>query len=153
MKLLAKRSSAGNNFALVILSGLWLVVGCDMGLEQSSNRYERLNDETTKLLKVLEQINNEATATEHQAELEKFAEKIRGVQKKINEAAGKEGTGMGRITNARQAELSQSTGDSARRLIDHIRETDAKAGAIVDKALEGVEFPRPDSGLPTGLGR
>jgi hypothetical protein len=37
----------------------------------------------------------------------------------------------------------EQTGDGARRQVDRVRENDAKAGAIVDKALEGVVFPQP----------
>ena len=60
--------------------------------------------------------------------------------------------GMGRIANFRQASLFQQTGDSARRQVERIREADPKAGAIVDKAVDGIEFPAPppEVSLPSG---
>jgi hypothetical protein len=127
--------------------GLLALAGCDLGLEQSSNRYEQLNIETKKLTDVLEQIEDEATAKAHQAELEEAADSVREVQKRIADAeakrAEKGGGGMGKITNFRQASLFQQTGDAARRQTERIRAADDKAADIVDKALEGVEFPPP----------
>jgi hypothetical protein len=47
------------------------------------------------------------------------------------------------IANARQAGLFQQSGDASRRQVERIRAADAKAGAIVDKAVEGIVFPEP----------
>ena len=124
-----------------------LIAGCDMGLEQSANRYEQLNIETKSLLEVLRNVTDEASAKAHREELEEAGEKIRGIQQRIVAAEEKKakegGGGMGRITNYRQAGLWEQTGDAARRQVERIREADAKAGAIVDQALEGVVFPEP----------
>ena len=131
---------------------LLALAGCDLGLEQSSNRYETLNIETKKLTDILEQIDSEASATAHLAELEEAAGKMRDVQKRIADAeakrAEKGGGGMGNITNFRQASLFQQTGDAARRQTERIRLVDEKAGVIVDKAMEGVDLPPPPLELP-----
>jgi hypothetical protein len=134
------------------LSGL---AGCDMGLEDSANRYETLNLQTKDLLDVLKQISNEDTAKARLSDLEAAAGKVRETQQKINASAEKRaekgGGGMSRITNHRQAGMFIQTADSARRQADRIREADAKAGAIVDKALEGIEFPEASQGSPIAL--
>jgi hypothetical protein len=131
----------------IVFCGLLLVAGCDMGLEGSSNRYEQLNQETKKLIEALKPITDEATANTQLAAVEEAAEMIRTIQARIREAeekkAAKGGGGMGGITNSRQASLFQQTGDAARRQIDRIREHDPKAGAIVDKAVEGIVLPPP----------
>jgi hypothetical protein len=91
-------------------------------------------------------VTDEASAKTHQAELEEAGENMRDVQKRIIEAEekqAKKGKGMGRITNYRQASIFQQAGDSARRQVERIREADAKAGVIVDTALQGVVFPEP----------
>jgi hypothetical protein len=128
------------------------LAGCDLGLEQSANRYEQLNIETKKLTDVLEQIDDEPSAKAHQAELEEAAERVRDVQKRIADAEAKKaesgGGGMGRITNFRQASLFQQTGDAARRQTERIRATDDKAADIVDKAMEGIELPPPPADMP-----
>jgi len=134
--------------------GLLALAGCDLGMEQSSNRYEQLNIETKKLTDILEQIENEASAKKHLAELEEAADKVRDVQKRIADAEEKRakkvsGGGMGNITNFRQASLFQQTGDAARRQTERIREADAKAGDIVDKAMEGIELPPPPLEVPS----
>jgi PleD family two-component response regulator len=122
-------------------------VGCDMGLDQPANRYEQLNQETKKLLNELKQVTDEKTANEHRAALEEAAANIRRVQEGIvGVETNNQGGGMARITNHRQATMWMQIADGARRQTERIREADAKAGAIVDKALEGVIFPK-DSGL------
>lgn len=135
-----------------VVCGLLLLAGCDMGMEQSSNRYELLNIETKKLTDILEPITDEASAKARQAELEESGEKMRDIQKRIAEAdekkAKKGGGGMGNITNFRQASLFQQTGDAARRQVERIRAVDEKAGAIVDNALTGVRFPEPPPEMP-----
>ena len=135
-----------------VVCGLLLLAGCDMGMEQSSNRYELLNIETKKLTDILEPITDEASAKARQAELEESGEKMRDIQKRIAEAdekkAKKGGGGMGNITNFRQASLFQQTGDAARRQVERIRAVDEKAGAIVDSALTGVQFPEPPPEMP-----
>jgi len=137
--------------AVFVVLGLSLLVGCDMGLEQSANRYEQLNIETKKLIDVLRQVTDEASATAHQDELEEAGETIRDIQARIVAAEEKKakegGGGMGRITNYRQADIFEQTGYSARRQIERIREGDAKAGAIVDTALEGIVWPEPPEDL------
>jgi hypothetical protein len=122
-------------------------------LEQSSNRYEQLNIETKKLTDILEQINDEASAKAHLAELEEAADRVRDVQKRIADAAAKRaekggGSGMGNITNFRQASLFEQTGDAARRQTERIRYADDKAADIVDKAMEGIELPPPPMEVP-----
>jgi hypothetical protein len=134
--------------------GLLSVTGCDMGLEQSSNRYEQLNMETKKLTEILEQIEDEASAKKQLAQLEEAAERVRDVQKRIADAEEKKakkggGSGMGRITNFRQASLFEQTGDAARRQTERIRAADEKAGDLVDKAMEGIELPPPPMEAPT----
>jgi hypothetical protein len=131
-----------------LVCGLVLLAGCDMGLDDPSNKYEQLNIETKTLLEVLRKITDEASANANLADLEEAAGKVRDIQKKINESAAaraekKKGGGMGIVTNASQAKQFRYTGDSARRQVVRIREADAKAGAIVDKAVEGIEFPDP----------
>jgi hypothetical protein len=132
---------------LLAIAGIIILTGCDMGMKQSSNRYEQLNIEGKKLLEVLRKISDEASAKAHQAEVEASGENLRDIQGRITAAQEKKakegGGGMGRITNFRQAGLWEQTGDAARRQVEWIREKDAKAGAIVDKALEGVVFPEP----------
>lgn len=126
--------------------GLMLAVGCDMGLEQSANRYEQLNIETKKLIGVLRQVTDEASAKAHQAEIEELGERIRDVQERIIAAEEKkvaEGGNMGTFTNYRQASMFEQIGDNARRQLERIREADPKAGAIVDAALEGIVWPEP----------
>lgn len=132
----------------LIVCGLIVFAGCDLGLDDPSNRYEQLNIETKEIITVLRKINNEESANANLAELEVVAGKIRDTQTKIREAEeakaekGK-GGGMGAFTNARQASLFQDSGDNARRLVEGIRAADPKAGAIVDKAVEGIEWPAP----------
>jgi len=132
---------------LITIVAVIMIAGCDMGLEKSSNRFEQLNIEGRKLLEILRQITDEASAKAHQSELEEIGENLRGIQERIAAAEEKRakegGGGMGRITNFRQAGMWEQTGDAARRQVDRVRENDAKAGAIVDKALEGVVFPEP----------
>jgi hypothetical protein len=139
--------NTGMRQCLITLVGMIMIAGCDMGMEKSSNRYEQLNIEGRKLLEILRQITDEASAKAHQSELEEVGENLRGIQERIvaaEEKRAKEGGGgMGRITNFRQAGMWEQTGDAARRQVDRVRENDAKAGAIVDKALEGVVFPQP----------
>ena len=137
----------GIRHQLLVIAGIILITGCDMGLKESSNRYEQLNIEGKKLLDVLKTITDEASANANQSALEESGDNLRDIQERIlasEEKKAKEGGGgMGRITNHRQAGLWEQTGDAARRQVERIRKEDAKAGAIVDKALEGVEFPEP----------
>ena len=137
----------GIRHQLLAIAGTIFISGCDMGLKESSNRYEQLNIEGKKLLDVLKKITDEASAKANQPALEEHGESLRDIQERIlasEEKKAKEGGGgMGRITNYRQAGLWEQTGDAARRQVERIREEDAKAGAIVDKALEGVVFPEP----------
>lgn len=137
----------GIRHQLLAIAGTIFISGCDMGLKESSNRYEQLNIEGKKLLDVLKKITDEASAKANQPALEEHGESLRDIQERIlasEEKKAKEGGGgMGRITNYRQAGLWEQTGDAARRQVERIREEDAKAVAIVDKALEGVVFPEP----------
>lgn len=137
----------GIRHQLLVIAGIILITGCDMGLKESSNRYEQLNIEGKKLLDVLKTITDEASANANQSALEESGDNLRDIQERIlasEEKKAKEGGGgMGRITNYRQAGLWEQTGDAARRQVERIRKEDAKAGAIVDKALEGVVFPEP----------
>ena len=132
--------------------GITLLTGCDMGLEQSSNRYEQLNMETRKLTEILRNVDDEASAKAHQAELEEVGGQMRDIQQRINAAAEKKakvgGGGLGGVTNFRQASLWEQSGDAARRQLERIREADPKAGAIVDEVLEGVQFPEPPPEMP-----
>jgi hypothetical protein len=137
----------GKRHHLLVIASIILAAGCDMGLKDSSNRYEQLNIEGKKLLEVLRKITDEASAKEQQSELETHGDSLRDIQERILAAQEKKakegGGGLGRVTNYRQANLWEQTGDAARRQVERIREGDAKAGAIVDKALEGVVFPEP----------
>ena len=126
--------------------GLMLIVGCDMGVDQSANRYEQLNIDTKKLIDVLRQVTDEGSAKAHQSEIEELGDKIRDIQERIaaaEEKKAKEGANMGTFTNYRQASMFEQIGDNARRQLERIRETDAKAGAIVDAALQGIAWPEP----------
>ena len=138
--------SVATQLAIAVLGTVgW--AGCDLALDEPANRYEQLNQETKKLLDVLKQITDENTANQHRAALEQAAAGVRQVQEGIiGVETDNQGGGMARITNHRQASMWMQVADSARRQTERIRETDAKAGAIVDKALEGVIFPK-DSGL------
>ena len=131
----------------IVIASVVMLAGCDMGLKQSANRYEQLNIEGKKLLEVLRKVSDEASAKANQSELETLGENLRDIQGRIRAAQEKKakegGGGMGVVANFRQAGIWEQTGDAARRQVDAIRETDAEAGAIVDKALEGVEFPEP----------
>jgi hypothetical protein len=152
MKLTRKRAAGWVSAAG--LAVLLAAAGCDLGLEQSSNRYEQLNIETKQLTDVLEKIEDEESAKKNQAALEEAADKVRDVQKRIAEAEEKRakkggGGGMGAVTNFRQASLFQQTGDAARRQTERIRAVDPKAGAIVDKAMEGIELPPPPMEAPS----
>lgn len=137
----------GVRHQLLAIAGIIFITGCDMGLKESSNRYEQLNIEGRKLLDILKKITDEASAKANQSALEESGDNLRDIQGRIlasEEKKAKEGGGgMGRITNYRQAGLWEQTGDAARRQVERIRDEDAKAGAIVDKALEGVVFPEP----------
>jgi hypothetical protein len=132
----------------VLVCGVIVLAGCDLGLDDPSNRYEQLNIDTKELITVLRKISNEESANANLAELEEAAGKVRDTQTKIREAEeakaekGK-GAGMGAFTNARQASLFQDSGDNARRLVEGIRNADPKAGVIVDNAVEGIEWPAP----------
>jgi hypothetical protein len=132
---------------MLATASMIIVAGCDMGLKQSSNRYEQLNIEGKKLIEVLRKITDEASAKANQSELKTLGENLRDIQGRILAAQEKKakegGGGMGVVTNFRQAGIWEQTGDAARRQVEWIREKDAKAGAIVDKALEGVVFPEP----------
>jgi hypothetical protein len=131
---------------------VFILTGCDMGMEQSSNRYEQLNIETKKLNEILEKVTDEASAKANQPALVQAADGVRDVQKRIADAeakrAEKGGGGMGNITNFRQASLFEQTGDAARRHTERIRNADPKAGEIVDKAMEGIELPPPPMEAP-----
>lgn len=149
----------GGGFATFVLCCMIAAVGCDLGLEDSSNRYETLNQETKTLTEILRKINDESSAKANLAELEDAAGKIRDIQGRIRgaeekKAEKKSGGGMGRIANFRQASLFQQSGDAARRQVERIREADPAAGAIVDQAVEGIEFPEPPAAvaLPPGSG-
>jgi hypothetical protein len=136
--------------------GIALTAGCDMGLEQSSNRYEQLNMETKKLTEILRQISDEASAKAHESELEEVGDEMRDIQERITASAEKKakegsGPGLGGVANYRQASLWEQSGDAARRQVERIREADPKASAIVDKALEGVQFPEPPPEMPAEL--
>ncbi|HEY3392864.1 MAG TPA: hypothetical protein VGK58_09165 [Lacipirellulaceae bacterium] len=137
----------GIRHQLLAIASVILITGCDMGLKESSNRYEQLNIEGKKLLDILKKITDEASAKANHSALEESGDNLRDIQERILAAEEKKakdgGGGMGRITNYRQAGLWEQTGDAARRQVERIREEDAKAGAIVDKALEGVAFPEP----------
>jgi hypothetical protein len=143
-------------YCVAAVIGIALTAGCDMGLEQSSNRYEQLNIETKKLTEILRQISDEASAKAHQEELDEVGDEMRDIQERIVASAEKKakeggGPGLGGVANFRQASLWEQSGDAARRQVERIREADPKAGAIVDKALEGVQFPEPPPEMPAEL--
>ena len=140
-----RRPVVGRLAFVLLATTVW--AGCDLGLDQPANRYERLNEEMKRLLAELKQVTDEATANEHLAAIGAAAAKVRDVQQGIVGAeTDNDKKGMARITNHRQATMWMQIADNARRQTERIREADAKAGAIVDKALEGVIFPE-SSGL------
>jgi hypothetical protein len=126
-----------------------LLGGCELpGKGESSNRFEELNLETKKLIDVLEKIMDLETAKANQVELQAAADKVRDVQRRIQEAAAQRaekgsGGGMAMVTNFRQASLFEQVGDAARRQKERIEENCMHAGDIVVKAMDGIELPGP----------
>ena len=128
-----------SRLAILLLAGV--VAGCDMGMDKSASRYEQLNIETKKLVDILRQITDEATAKAHEAELTETADTIREIQDGIRETAGKsKNPGGAMIVNHRQASLYAQVAQNASNRIQQIRDTDEKASAIVDKAVAGITF-------------
>jgi len=143
MAVRSRRAVIGRLAIAAVTTFAW--AGCDMGLDKPANRYEYLAQQTIKLLNVLRQVTDEASAKAHAAELEELAASIREIQAGITKSE-KDTGGMLVATNFSQANRWRQTADNARRQAERIREKDAKAGAIVDKAIEGVIFPE-SSGL------
>src|SRR5262245_30598950 len=80
---------------LVAIVGL-LLVGCDLGMDDPSNRFEQLNIDTKSLIEVLKKITDEASANANLAELDEAAGKVRDTQTAIREAEeAKEKKGKG----------------------------------------------------------
>jgi hypothetical protein len=146
-----KRRAGLVTASLVITTafGLLGVAGCDLpGKGESSNRYEDLNIQTKKLIDVLEKIQDENTAKQYETELIAAADAVREVQKRIADAAAKAaekgGSGMGMVTNFRQASLFEQVGNAARREKERIEEIDIQASIIVNQAMDGIELPESD---------
>ena len=120
---------------------LLLLAGCDLGIDDSPSRWEQLKDETGKLAKIVQQITDEASANAHLEEMNAVADKIREIQKGIADDQGNNETNISLITNNRQMKLWKLVAVGIPTAQDRIRESDPKAGEIVDKALEGIWFP------------
>lgn len=122
---------------MMVVIAASVVVGCEM--DKSANRFEQLNIETKKLVDILRQITDEASAKEHEAELTELADEIREIQKGIVDGLGKsKNKGGAMIVNHRQASLYAQVAQNASNRIRQIRETDEKAADIVDKAVAGL---------------
>jgi hypothetical protein len=117
---------------------LLVVAGCDLGLEESSNRYQQMGQETSQLAKVLQQVTDEASAKQRLPEIQELGDKIREIQKGIMGAESNNPKGMVAATNVRQMQLFFQVAAGVVRNMDRIRETDPKAGEMVDEALQGI---------------
>jgi hypothetical protein len=124
------------------LAGLaicWLAAaGCDMGLEESSNRYEQLGKETKQLVDVLRQVTDEASAKERLPEIQALGDKIRKIEEGVFKAESDNPMGMPKATNVRQAKLFFQVALGVPRNLERISEADPEAGEMVNKALEGI---------------
>ena len=124
------------------LAGLaicWLTaVGCDLGFEESSNRYEQLGQETRQLVDILRQVTDEASAKERLPEIQSLGDKIRDIQKGIFDAESDNPMGMPKATNVRQSQLFYQVAIGVPRNLERINEADPKAGEMVNEALKGI---------------
>jgi len=117
---------------------LVIAAGCDLELEESSNRYEKMGQETSKLAKVLQQVIDEASAKQRLPEIQELGDKIREIQQGIIGAESNNSQGMVVATNVRQMQLFFQVAAGVVRNMDRIRQTDPKAGDMIDKALQGI---------------
>jgi hypothetical protein len=131
--------SARSARRLAGLAVCWLVAtGCDLGLEESSNRYEQLGKATQELALILRQVTDEASAKEKQPEIQALGDKIRKAQEGIFTAESDNPMGMAKATNVRQAQLFYQVAAGVVRNLERINEADPKAGAMVNEALKGI---------------
>jgi hypothetical protein len=117
---------------------LMVTAGCDLGLDESSNRYEKMGEVTAQLAKVLQQVTNEASARQHLPEIQKLGDQLREIQKGILGAESDNPLGMPKATNVRQAKLFNQVATGVVHSLERIRQADSKAGELVDQALQGI---------------
>jgi hypothetical protein len=117
---------------------LLAVAGCDLGLDESSNRYEQLNQETKLLVEQLRQVTDAASAQQRLPEIQALGDKIRKAQEGIFTAESDNPMGMAKATNVRQAQLFYQVAAGVVRNLERINEADPKAGAMVNEALKGI---------------
>jgi hypothetical protein len=112
--------------------------GCDLGLEESSNRYEQIGKETRQLAKILQQVTDEASAKQRLPEIQALGDKIRELQKKIIASEADNPMGMPKATNVRQANLFYQVAMSVSRNLERINQADEKAGEMINDALQDI---------------
>jgi len=117
---------------------LLVAVGCDLGLEESSNRYEQLTKETSQVSKLLQRVTDEESAQERLPEIQELGDRIRALQAKIIKSESDNPLGMPKATNVRQSQLYFQVASGVSRHIERINESAQKAGEMINKALEGI---------------
>jgi hypothetical protein len=119
---------------------LLVTAGCDLGLEESSNRYQQMGQETSQLAKVLQQVTDEASAKQRLPEIQELGDKIRTIQKGIIDAESDNPLGMPKATNVRQSQLFFQVAAGVSRNIERINQTDDKAGQMINEALKDISW-------------
>jgi hypothetical protein len=126
------------------LAGLALccavLVGCDLGLEESSNRYQQLNDETKLLVDQLRQVTDTASAQQRLPEIQALGAKIRQIQEGVFQAEKDNQMGVAKATNVRQMQLFFQVSAGVVRHLDRINKVDPKVAEPINKALEGITW-------------
>jgi hypothetical protein len=112
--------------------------GCDLGLDESSNRYEQIGKESVQLAKILQQVTDENSAKQRLPEIQELGDKIRELQKRILESESHNPMGMPKATNVRQAKLFSQIAGNVSRNIERINQADAKAGELINEALKDI---------------
>jgi hypothetical protein len=119
---------------------LLAVAGCDLGLDESSNRYEQLNEQTKLLVEQLRQVSDAASAQQRLPEIQALGDKIRKIQEGVFQAEKDNQMGVAKATNVRQMQLFFQVSAGVVRHLDRINQADPKAAEPIDKALEGITW-------------
>lgn len=122
----------------VVTLGLLAAVGCDLQMDKSANRFEQMSEETKKLNKLLQQVTDEASAKAHIDEIKQLGDNLREIQADFLEDASGNKSNLSLLTNHRQAGLFRQVALGVERNQQRIRETDEKAGEMIDEALAGI---------------
>jgi hypothetical protein len=117
---------------------LLAAAGCDLGLEQSSNRYEQMGQEARKLNLLLQQVTDEASAKQRLPEIQALGDSIREIQGKIIDSEADNPMGMPNVANVRQAKLFYQVAAGVPRHLERINETDPQAGQMIGEALKDI---------------